>query len=329
MAARPVIAVLTNPFSGTRAPRLARSFLGRVVLLRRSRKRLAGGVSPRCPVHEKTSPEGAKVDSSTALLSPLRGLGRIGASFRGLTPPANRSGPPSGPNSNLVRSVLIVLSAAIAALAPGQTATKPASNLDYWLGRAEADTRPAAPVAPATNPFGPSDRFGRDDALPGVAILSDGTVLAGGLYTTRDRNWEVWVESAKRWRHVPPILVLSIQAVVVEEGMDKEWRWKEMGSDEKVFTGRQRPVRRFQWRLHLIDDSVVTGTIKGQPLWIDTGGGAKRPAGPYVLHERSAGEYGQTLEELVYLKRAVVSRRAMREVLERRQGATQPSATTE
>jgi len=227
---------------------------------------------------------------------------------------------------SLNRSVLILLSVAIAALAPAQTATQPASNLDYWLERADPDTRPAAPVAPATNPLGGADRFRRPDALPGVAILSDGTVHPGGLYTTLDRDWEVWVESEKRWRHIPPILLLSIQAVVVEEGMDKEWRWKEMGSDEKVFTGRQRPVRLFQWRFHLIDDSVVTGTVKGQPLWIDTGA---KPLGPHVLHERSAGEYGQSLKDLVYLKRAVISRRAMREVMDQRKGATQPSGATE
>lgn len=234
----------------------------------------------------------------------------------------------------------ILLSLAVAAIPPGelhkwggcceaQVPTKPASNLDYWLGRAKADTRPAAPASPAANPFGPSDRFRRDDALPGAAILSDGTILAGGLYTTRDRNWEVWVESEKRWRHVPPMVVLSIHAVVVDEGMDKEWRWKEMGSDEKAFTGRQRPVRRFQWRLHLIDDSVITGTIKGQPLWIDTGANAQEPAGPYILHERSAGQYGQSLQDLLYLKRAVISRRAMRQVLQKRANTTQPSAATE
>ncbi len=221
----------------------------------------------------------------------------------------------------IARAVLAALAAWACVAASGQTTSAPASNLDYWLDRAAPATGPAGPAGPASHPFGRGSRVRRPDALPGVAILSDGTIHPGGLYTTRDRNWEVWVESRKRWRHIPPILVLSIEAVVIEQGMDKEWRWKEMGSDEKIFTGRARPVRRFRWRFHLIDDSVVTGSVKGQPLWIDAGA---KPLGPYILHERSAGQYGQTLKDLVYLKRAVVSQRAMREVVDKRKSASQP-----
>ena len=220
-------------------------------------------------------------------------------------------------------ALLILLAAALGALAPGQTDTRPASNLDYWLGRAAPDSRPAASAAPATNPFGRSGRFRRPDAVPGVAILSDGTVHPGGLYTTRDRNWEVWVESEKRWRHIPPILVLSIRAAVIEEGMDKEWRWKEMGSDEKVFTGRTRPTRRLEWTFHLIDGSYLTGSVKGQPLWVES---AQKRHGPFVLHERSAGNYGQSLKDLVYVKQVVISRRAMQQVLDAPRASSAPAS---
>ncbi|KKL22716.1 hypothetical protein LCGC14_2432670, partial [marine sediment metagenome] len=182
-------------------------------------------------------------------------------------------------------------------------------------------TSPSTPQAPKVNPLGASDRFRRRDALPGVVVLSNGTVIPGGVYTTRDKNWEVWVESEKRWRHIPPILVLSIQAVVVEEAMDNEWRWKEMGSDEKVFTGRKKPIRRFRWRFHLIDGSHVTGNVKGQPVWIEVD---RKTKGPHVLHERSAGKYGQTLTDLVYVKRIVISRRAM-EQARRAQPASAPA----
>lgn len=189
----------------------------------------------------------------------------------------------------------------------GRPSSGPESNLDYWLGQATTSTAPTT-TAPATNPMGGKDSFEREDALPGVLVLSDGTVHAGGIFTTRDKDLEVWVESEQRWRHVPAILLLSLEAVVVEEGMELEWRWKEMGLPEKVYTGRKKPVRRFLWRLHLIDDTYITGAIKGQPLWIETR--AKR-LGPFVLHERSAGKYGQELTDLVYVKRVVISRAAM------------------
>ncbi len=167
---------------------------------------------------------------------------------------------------------------------------------------------------PGGHPLGPGrPGIARRDALPGVVVLSDGTVLAGFVYTTRDKHWEVWVGSEKRWRHVPPILVLGIRAAVAEERMDKEWRWKEMGSDERVYTGRVRPVRRHEWSFHLIDGSRLTGTVKGQPLWVTHGG---KTRGPFVLHERSAGQYGQTLKDLVYVHQVVISRRAMADALD-------------
>ena len=141
-----------------------------------------------------------------------------------------------------------------------------------------------------------------------MIIFSDGKILPGYIYTTRDKGWIVYVESEKRWRHIPPILVLSISAVVIEEGMEKEWRWKEMGRNEKIFTGRKKPTRRFLWRFHLIDDSYITGAVKGQPLWIEQSG---KRLGPFVLHERQAGKYGQQINDLVYIKKIVISRQVM------------------
>ncbi|KPK44363.1 MAG: hypothetical protein AMK72_12100 [Planctomycetes bacterium SM23_25] len=231
----------------------------------------------------------------------------------------------SGP---LVKSLAgLALAAALAAAGggsepPGQAASRPESNLEYWLSRAQPATQPTTQPAGA-DPFGGTDRFGRRDALPGVVALSDGQLLAGGIHTTRDRNWEVWVESEKRWRHIPPIAVLSIQAVVVEQGLEKEWRWKEMGSDEKVYTGREKPIRRFQWRFHLIDDSYLAGEVKGQPVWVESG---RKRHGPFLLHERSAGVYGQKLKDLVYVEKVVISRRAMEEVLQAGPAASRPGA---
>jgi hypothetical protein len=203
-----------------------------------------------------------------------------------------------------------------------ETASKPASNLDYWLNRAEPTTTSQPASRPSeTNPFGRTDRFSRSDALPGVVVLSDGKVLPGGVFTTRDKDWEVWSASKKRWRHIPPIVVLSIRAVVVEEGMEKEWRWKEMGRNERVFTGRAKPVRRLLWRFHLIDDSYITGAVKGQPLWVETAG---KRHGPFVLHERTKGKLDQTLKDLIYVKQVVISRRAMEEVLKIQLNASSP-----
>jgi hypothetical protein len=196
---------------------------------------------------------------------------------------------------------------------------KPAAdNLEYWLSQAKSDTRPATQPATAPAAAGTNETFRRKDALPGAIELSNGKVIPGWLYTTVEKNWEVWSEQEKRWHLVPFIAALSITAVVEEEVMEKKWRWKEMGVPERVYTGEEYPARRLSWKIHLIDDTTISGPIKGQPLWVEYGG---KKAGPFILAERSKGEVGQKLSDLVYVKRIIVSRRMMDEVLREMNGA--------
>ena len=188
----------------------------------------------------------------------------------------------------------------------------PASNLDYWLNQARpVEPKGEAPEPPAepTSPFGEGkDAFRRPDALPGVIELSNGKQLPGGVYTTVEKPWIVWSEATKSWRRIPFIALLSITAVVEEERVELRWRWKGMGEPEKVYTGEKYPLRRLHWRFKLIDGSVVEGSTKGQPVWVEF---HEKAYGPWVLHERMKGNDGQTLEDLVYVKKVVVSRKMM------------------
>ena len=192
---------------------------------------------------------------------------------------------------------------------------KPKSNLDLWLNDAagNADGKKGRDLDGGKSPFGRVLSVGRPDAVPGVVELSDGRILAGGLCTTVEKPWVVFVGKVSRWRRVPFINALSITAVVVSEKMELRWRWKAMGEPEKVYTGKKYPTRRFLWKFHLIDGSYLTGAIKGQPLWVHCG---RKRHGPFVLHERSRGKDGQSLKDLVYVKRVIVSRRMMRAVLD-------------
>jgi hypothetical protein len=211
---------------------------------------------------------------------------------------------------------------------PPQPATKPAKpadNLTYWLGQAQTAPAPTpgdansalglgAGPGPGRNPFQKEtdENFHRQDALPGVIELSDGQVLAGYMYTTAEKDWQVWVEGEKRWRRVPFPAALSISAVVLEDKMEPVWRWKEMGVPERVYTGEEYPTRKLDWRVHLIDDSTITGTIKGQPVWIEQDG---QKHGPFVLNETVRGPNGQKLKDLITVKQIIVSQRLMEEVL--------------
>jgi len=194
---------------------------------------------------------------------------------------------------------------------------QPASTLDFWLGQAKpATSQPAgkdANAPAAVNPFGGSALpFRRPDALPGVIELSNGKQLPGGLYTTIEKPWIVWSEKTKSWRRIDFVVLLSLEAVVEEERMELRWRWKGMGEPEKVYTGQKYPFRRLHWKFKLIDGSVIEGSTKGQPVWVELNG---KVAGPFVLHERMKGEDGQTMDQLVYIRKIVVSRRMMDAVI--------------
>lgn len=181
--------------------------------------------------------------------------------------------------------------------------------LEQWLNRAEQQPKddPAqTPHAEASRP--PRATAVQTDALPGVVELSSGRKIGGMISTTPGRPWEVWIEESKRWRHIPPAAVLEISAVVVEQKLEPQWRWKAMGEPEKVYTGKTYPRRRFRWRFALADGSQIEGVIKGQPLWIRTPDGME---GPFLLAERSRGDVGETLEDLSYLRRVVLSRRML------------------
>ncbi len=211
----------------------------------------------------------------------------------------------------------MVVAAGFAVVMAEETATRPADNLQYWLDRAEpatqtAESRPAR--QDVKNPLKPGGA--NPDAVPGVVELSDGTVLAGDIYTTTETPLKVFVGAERRWRRVPLPAALSVNAVVVEEEMRPHWRFGEMGRPEKFYTGKEYPYRRFLWKIHLADDTYITGAIKGQPIWVEHKG---EKHGPFLLHERSRGPLESKLEELVYLKRIVVSRRCMERLLASRE----------
>jgi hypothetical protein len=219
---------------------------------------------------------------------------------------------------NILLTAVLAISAGgvfLTLLRAEDDANAPTSDVDYWLGQAEtADANAEAnaidvdPDAEGADPFRGSSGFVRSDALPGVVLLSDGRLIPGGVYGTREKPWRVYVAKEKRWRRIPPLAVLSITPKIVEEKMDLEWRWKATGEPEKVYTGRKIPVRRFLWTFHLMDDTTVTGAVKGQPLWVETADGRQ---GPFILHERSKGKPGRSLEDLVYVKKVIISRRMM------------------
>jgi len=171
------------------------------------------------------------------------------------------------------------------------------------------------------NPFGAAEDAGvRKDAVPGYVELSSGAKVPGRLFTTRGARLKIFNLEKEVYEYVPVPAVRKIETLIEWERMEKEWRFKEAGSPEKVYTGRSYPARKFAYRLTLLGGHTITGHILGQPLYLarpsraspsrasgsSDGSNDEGKVDRFILHDRQKGPLDTTLEDLVYLKRVVL-----------------------
>jgi hypothetical protein len=139
----------------------------------------------------------------------------------------------------------------------------------------------AEPAPPS--PFGSKPR--RNDARKGVVVLSTGERIEGWITTTRnspfrfkdDRTGENY-----EWA-LAEIRQIQIEA---RETVEPDWRWKESGSDEKIFTGYFYRQATFVITVVTESGERRTGHWRtGAPLTVQTESGQRK----FLLHnERKA-----------------------------------------
>jgi hypothetical protein len=175
-------------------------------------------------------------------------------------------------------------------------------TMDWLLSQqapAPAATQPT--THPATMPLtGEAIEGGR----PGVVEMSDGTRVGGQITTTAEKPLRVWVEADKQYQDIPFALVRSIEAKVLWERDEREWRFAASGSDVKEYSGKTYPARETSYKLTLRDGQTIEGAIVA-PLYVREEG--QEQSRTYVLHKRDKGEVGQTLPQLLYVKRVTFS----------------------
>jgi hypothetical protein len=175
---------------------------------------------------------------------------------------------------------------------------------------------------PAINPFG-GTRTEREDAVPGYLELSDGTVLVGNVYMTRDKRLKLEDRKADgdvRQREVPLRAVKQIECKVDKEWIEKEWRFKETTSDEKYYTGKSYPARVYSHTVTLKDGRAITGPLAEivfvQPFASAEGPRAENPqpeAQRFMLHKRDKGQIGADLKSLRYVRLIKLGNEAVEE----------------
>lgn len=187
----------------------------------------------------------------------------------------------------------------------------------------------------------PAERGGR---TWGTVVFSDGRRVEGRLSVTLDGSLVFFDTETEEWREVPLTELARADARPRVEKLDREWRWKEAGCDEKVYTGRARPLRWLDHDVRLKDGSGFSGHIKGTVIYVETaadppaGGEPRDGDGPgkggeksggksvektraasgprrslrpekrerYFLRQYDRGSWGETLESLVYVRSIVM-----------------------
>jgi hypothetical protein len=184
-------------------------------------------------------------------------------------------------------------------LAAGPATQPSQSDLDFLLSQPNAAaTQPAGGDAGATTrPASPFDSQATDGAREGTMLMSNGEKIHGLIAHTQRKPVRIWVAEEGEYKDVAFASIRSIQAKVVWERDEKEWHFKESGSDVKEYSGKTYPARATEYVVTLDDGTAIAGGVV-EPLYLLTSDGPVT----FALHKRDKGEVGQTLDQLVYVK---------------------------
>jgi hypothetical protein len=169
--------------------------------------------------------------------------------------------------------------------------------------------------------------------VPATVTWSDGRKETGKLSFTPGVPLTVYDLEKKEWANVELSDLARLEAAPRAEKIDREWRWKDYGNDEKVYTGRERPRRWLDHAILLKGGERMKVHVKGTVVYFDTGpdAGEQKPdrksagsaaekasektnekpgkvAVPKLVRRRliirqyDRGDWGDTLESLVYVK---------------------------
>lgn len=209
-------------------------------------------------------------------------------------------------------------------LFPGISA--PMAIMLILMGSAAAQ---ALEEPPAINPFG-TGQPQREDAIPGFVELSDGRIIAGKIFMTRDKRVKIYDQQIQRQREIPLDRIKEIECVVVSEKMEKEYRFRETAADVKEYTGRTYPTREYLHRVTLADGRTLEGPLS-EVIYIQpevtrpSSSAASQQADEplrFILYKTHKGPPGTDLKSLVFVKRIALGEQAFQEATRRAQSSS-------
>jgi hypothetical protein len=185
---------------------------------------------------------------------------------------------------------------------------------------------------PPVNPF-TSTNTQREDAVPGYIELSDSSIHPGQIFLTRDKRLKIADTNLQRQREVPLSAIKQIDCKVKKEWLEKEWKFKELTKDEKMYTGRSYPVREYEHTITLTDGRNISGDLSAivyvqqylvetpSPLMEKSGAsGSEKKTEQFILNKRNKGEIDQDLHSLLYVKSIKLGKEAYEEGIKKSAG---------
>ncbi len=172
-------------------------------------------------------------------------------------------------------------------------------SLQSLLNHAPVTTAPASKFAPKPHlhPFAKSST-GASVVRTGWVKLSTGQILRGSIWTTQQTPFRIWLKGIKQYRDIDIRLVREITGKIRYARQIRQYKFQQMGSDIKLYTGRTRPRIGYQFTFHLINGKTVTGAVIA-PIYIRTHGGKQYF---YLLKKRIEGKLGQKTDSIPYVQ---------------------------
>jgi len=161
---------------------------------------------------------------------------------------------------------------------------------------------------PLINPF-KTPSVDREDAVPGYIELSDGSILPGQIYLTRDKRLKISDEQLQRRLEFPLSAVKQIDCKIKKQWMEKEWKFKELTKDEKTYSGRLYPVREYAHTITLNNGRTISGGLSAI-VYVES---SETKTEQFILNKRNKGDIGEDLQSLVYVKSIKLGKEAYEE----------------
>ena len=144
------------------------------------------------------------------------------------------------------------------------------------------------------------------EARPGWVLLSDQSVITGNIYSSLGKPLSIFNRAEKKYNRIDWRDVAHIDVELEKNILERDWRWKESGSDVKVFTDLYYFSHEYCITLFTRDGQEIVGDCAA-PIYVLEDGQEK--AARLILHKKDKGEKAGEYEakQPVYIRSIVLT----------------------